>query len=103
MMGDTYGVVKEQSVREWRVSNAQMILRLEMLARGFFDVHSGEQMGSAWFVLNRTVDKIDEGGGEGEIDFDTPDEHKAALEIQTRFRDKKAGKKAELNELTEEQ
>jgi len=33
MMGDTYATVQEQAVREWRVGNAQMILRLEMLAR----------------------------------------------------------------------
>ena len=40
-------------------------------------------------MLNRTVDRIDEGGDGSEIDFDTPDEHKAALEIQRRFREKK--------------
>ena len=37
------------------------------------------------------------------IDFDTPDEQKAALAIQKRFRQKKAGEKPELNELSDEQ
>ena len=48
MMGDTFATVQEQAVREWRVSNAQMILRLEMLARGFATVNSGEKMGDNW-------------------------------------------------------
>ena len=103
MMGDTFSIVQEQAVREWRVSNAQMILRLEMLARGFAVVNSGEQMGNKWFVLNRTVDAIDEGDEGDAIDFDTPDEHKAALEIQRRFRERKSGKKPDLVGLSEEQ
>merc|ERR1719240_1902614 len=75
MMGDTFATVQEQAVREWRVANCQMILRLEMLARGFATVNSGDQMGDAWFVLNRTVDAIDEGGGDGgdAIEIAAPD------------------------------
>jgi len=103
MMGATFATVQEQAVREWRVANAQMMLRLEMLARGFSVVNSGEQMGDEWFVLTRVVEKISEGTDAADIDFDTPDESRAALEIQRRFRDRKLGKKAELLELTEEQ
>merc|ERR1711871_941737 len=90
MMGDTFATVQAEAVREWRVANAQMLLRLEMLARGFAVVNSGEQMGSAWFVLNRTVDKIDEGGGDGDtIEIAAPDTNKAALCIQRRFRERR--------------
>jgi hypothetical protein len=90
MMGDTFATVQEQAVREWRVANAQMLLRLEMLARGFATVNSGEQMGEAWFVLNRTVDAIDEGGDDGEtIEIAAPDMNKAALCIQRRFRERR--------------
>ena len=103
MMGDTFGRVQEQAVREYRVSNCQMLLRLELLARGFFTVNSGEQMGDNWYVLNRVVEAIEEGGEGDPIDFDTPDEQKAALAIPKRFRQKKAGEKPELNDLSDEQ
>jgi hypothetical protein len=86
MMGDTFATVQEQAVREWRVANCQMMLRLEMLARRFATVNSGEQMGDAWFVLNRTVDAIEEGGGDDDIDIARPDENKAAISIQRKFR-----------------
>jgi len=87
MMGDTFSTVQEQAVREWRVANCQMLLRLEMLARGFYSVNSGDQMGDNWVVLNRTVDSIDEGGGDAEgLEIAKPDENKAAISIQRRFR-----------------
>jgi len=103
MMGSTFEEVQGQAVREWRVANAQMMLRLEMLARGFSVVNSGEQMGDDWFVLNRVVDAISEGEGAGDIDFDTPDEKKAAMEIQRRFRDRKNNVKHDLLDLSDEQ
>jgi len=103
MMGDTYATVQEQAVREWRVSNHQMMLRLEMLARGFAVTNSGDQMGDDWFIMNRIVEAIEESADGGDIDFDTPDEHKAALEIQKRFRDRKSGKKPDLVGLSAEQ
>merc|ERR1719389_1239276 len=54
--------------------------------------------------MNRTVDKIDEGGGEGDdLQIIKPDENKAALEIQRRFRDRKSGKRPDLVDLSEEQ
>ena len=77
-------------MREWRVANAQMLLRLEMLARGFATVNSGDQMGDAWFVMNRTVDAIDEGGdSDAPIEIAAPDTNKAALLIQQRFRERR--------------
>ena len=91
MMGDTYATVQEQAVREWRVGNAQMILRLEMLARGFAVTNSGEQMGPNWTVGNRVVEAIEEGEAT-ELVVARPDENKAALTIQRRFRERKARK-----------
>ena len=93
MMGDTFSVVQEQAVREWRVSNAQMILRLEMLARGFAVTNSGEQMGPSWTVGNRIVETIEEGEST-DLVVARPDENKAALIIQRRFRERHAKKKA---------
>ena len=40
-VGDTFGKVKDQAVREWRVANLQLMLRLEVLAKPFTNVHSG--------------------------------------------------------------
>ena len=72
------------------MANCQMLLRLEMLARGFAVVNSGEQMGPAWYVLNRTVDAIDEGGGGDDgIEIAAPDTNKAALAIQRKFRERR--------------
>jgi hypothetical protein len=65
MMGDTYATVLDQAVREWRVGMAQLVLRLEILARPFTDVRSGEQYGDEYFKLNRTFDEISEVSGGG--------------------------------------
>ena len=56
-----------------------------------------------WYVLNRTQDEIEEAGSDEPINFDKPDETKAAAMIQDRFRDRKAGKNPEMVELSEEQ
>ena len=60
MMGDTFLTVKEQAVREWRVANLQLVLRLEVLAKPFTDVRSGTEMGGQYFVLTRSHDVIEE-------------------------------------------
>ena len=92
MMGNTFAEVQEQAVREWRVANAQSLLRTEMLARAFFVTNSGEQMGPNWYYLQRTVDPIDEGSGETDerISLVKPDLERAARSIQRKFRERKA-------------
>jgi transient receptor potential cation channel subfamily V protein 6 len=91
MMGNTFAEVQEQAVREWRVANAQSLLRIESLAKvAFANTNSGEQMGDAWYYLQRTVDAIEEGGtDDSEITLDKPDTEKAARIIQSRFRERK--------------
>ena len=64
MLGDTFGTVKEQAVREWRYANLQLVLRLEVLASPFTDVRSGTPMGDKFFFFTRNVEKIEEGGGD---------------------------------------
>ena len=91
MMGNTFAEVQEQAVREWRVANAQSLLRIEMLAKAFATTNSGEQMGPDWFVMQRVVETIDEGGGSDEpIQLVKPDENKAAFAIQRKFFERKA-------------
>mmetsp|Transcript_56145 Transcript_56145/g.111449 ORF Transcript_56145/g.111449 Transcript_56145/m.111449 type:complete len:986 (-) Transcript_56145:258-3215(-) len=91
MMGNTFAEVQEQAVREWRVANAQSLLRIEMLARAFFVTNSGEQMGTDWFVLKREYDTIEEGGSDHEqIQLVKPDLVKAAQSMQRKFREFKA-------------
>ena len=91
MMGNTFAEVQEQAVREWRVANAQSLLRTEMLARAFFVVNSGEQMGNDWFVLKREYDTIEEGGdGDKPIQLVKPDLDNACRAIQEKFRIQKA-------------
>ena len=58
----------------------------------FATVNSGDQMGTDWFVLNRVVEGIEEGGGGDDIEIAPPDMNKAALCIQRRFRERKARK-----------
>ena len=91
MMGNTFAEVQEQAVREWRVANAQSLLRIEMLGRAFFTTNSGDQMGTDWYVLQRQVDTIDEGGGDdGPIVLVKPDENAAAFAIQRKFFQRRA-------------
>merc|ERR1719453_1182584 len=91
MMGNTFAEVQEQAVREWRVANAQALLRTEMLAKAFFVTNSGDQMGSDWFVFQRQVEAIDKGGGDdGPIQLVKPDENAAAFAIQRKFFQRKA-------------
>ena len=70
LMGDTYVKVMEQAVREWRVANLQLILRLEILSKPFTSVYSGTPMGDNYFVLTRSHDTIDEGSASDDIDGD---------------------------------
>lgn len=100
MMGDTYGKVQEQAVREWRVANLQLILRLEILARPFTATRSGTSLGGEErFVLTRTYDDINEGGEDGAGDdpnafkrFDSPDG--AVVALQRAWRRKIEGRRA---------
>ena len=51
MMGDTFGRVQTQAIREWRYANLQLVLRLEILAKPFVDVRSGTPMGGKYLSL----------------------------------------------------
>jgi len=91
MMGNTFAMVQEQAVREWRVANAQSLLRTEMLAKAFFVTNSGEPSGEDWFVMIRQIDKIEEGGGDDKpIELVKPDVNAAAFAIQRKFLQRKA-------------
>ena len=91
MMGNTFAQVQEQAVREWRVANAQSLLRTEMLAKAFFVTNSGEPSGEDWFVMIRQIDKIEEGGGDDKpIELVKPDVNAAAFAIQRKFLQRKA-------------
>eukprot|EP00322_Chrysochromulina_rotalis_P000732 CAMPEP_0115884524 /NCGR_PEP_ID=MMETSP0287-20121206/30166_1 /TAXON_ID=412157 /ORGANISM="Chrysochromulina rotalis, Strain UIO044" /LENGTH=897 /DNA_ID=CAMNT_0003340839 /DNA_START=17 /DNA_END=2710 /DNA_ORIENTATION=+ len=88
MMGDTYAVVLGDAVRAWRVGNAQMILRLEILCKPFIDVRSGEPFGDDFFFLNRVIDTISESGDDDGVNIDVTAGQRewAALRIQRAYR-----------------